>query len=130
MPNGLRVKPVLAVGGTWIATTADIANGLWVDITSRAPVARSPPFARPVVDKDRIMALPPPAKRPTLYFVGVSTGQSSIMRVFPAWAAQLGLDAEIKGIDFPLACGPRRLSRRGRIHPRRSVFYGRVGDDA
>jgi shikimate 5-dehydrogenase len=52
------------------------------------------------------MALPTPAARPTLYFIGVSTGQSSIMRVFPAWAAQLGLDAEIKGIDFPPHAAP------------------------
>ena len=50
--------------------------------------------------------LPPPATRPTLYFIGVSTGQSSIMRVFPSWATQLGLDAEIKGIDFPLHADP------------------------
>src|SRR3954463_6395553 len=43
------------------------------------------------------------ATRPTLYFIGVSTGSSSIMRVFPAWAAHLGLaDAAIVGIDFPL----------------------------
>lgn len=47
-----------------------------------------------------------PAARPTLYFIGVSTGQSSIMRVFPAWARHLGLDAEIKGIDFPLHADP------------------------
>ena len=40
------------------------------------------------------------ADRPTLYFIGVTTGQSSIMRVFPQWAKILGLDAEIKGIDF------------------------------
>jgi shikimate 5-dehydrogenase len=52
------------------------------------------------------MALPHPATRPTLYFIGVSTGQSSIMRVFPAWATHLGLDAEIKGIDFPLHAEP------------------------
>lgn len=52
------------------------------------------------------MPLPSPATRPTLYFIGVSTGQSSIMRVFPAWAAHLGLDAEIKGIDFPLHADP------------------------
>lgn len=42
-----------------------------------------------------------PAKKPTLYFIGVTTGQSSIMRVFPAWAEHLGLgDVEIKGMDF------------------------------
>lgn len=42
-----------------------------------------------------------PAQRPTFYFIGVTTGQSSIMRVFPRWAKELGLDAEMKGIDFP-----------------------------
>jgi len=43
------------------------------------------------------------ATRPTLYFYGVTTTKSSIMKVFPAWAAQLGLkDAMIKGVDFPL----------------------------
>ncbi len=42
-----------------------------------------------------------PATQPTIYFIGVTTGQSSIMRVFPAWAEHLGLsDAVIKGIDF------------------------------
>jgi shikimate 5-dehydrogenase len=48
-----------------------------------------------------------PATRPTLYFIGVSTGNSSIMRVFPAWAQYLGLsDAAIQGIDFPLHASP------------------------
>lgn len=48
-----------------------------------------------------------PATRPTFYFIGVTTGASSIMRVFPAWAAHLGLkDAELKGIDFPLHADP------------------------
>ena len=41
-----------------------------------------------------------PATRPTLYFIGVTTGQSSIMQVFPAWAEALKIDAAIKGIDF------------------------------
>lgn len=40
------------------------------------------------------------AEKPTFYFIGVTTGQSSIMRVFPKWAELLGLDAQIKGIDF------------------------------
>ena len=43
-----------------------------------------------------------PATRPTFYFIGVTTGQSSIMKIFPVWAEYLGLgDVEIKGIDFP-----------------------------
>lgn len=42
-----------------------------------------------------------PARKPTLYFIGVSTGKSSIMKVFPQWARHLGLDdARIVGIDF------------------------------
>ena len=48
-----------------------------------------------------------PATSPTLYFIGVTTGKSSIMKVFPAWADFLGLkDAEIKGIDFKLHDDP------------------------
>jgi shikimate 5-dehydrogenase len=41
-----------------------------------------------------------PARKPTFYFVGVTTGKSSIMRVFPRWADYLNLgDVEIRGID-------------------------------
>lgn len=44
-----------------------------------------------------------PATRPTLYFVGVTTGRSSIQRVFPLWAEELGLqDAVLQGIDLPI----------------------------
>jgi len=43
------------------------------------------------------------AVQPTIYFIGVTTGASSIMKVFPKWADALGLkDAVIKGIDLPL----------------------------
>ena len=50
-----------------------------------------------------------PATQPTLYFIGVTTGKSSIMRVFPAWARHLGLEsAEIKGMDFPIHAAPAR----------------------
>ena len=47
-----------------------------------------------------------------LYFIGVSTGGSSILKVFPKWAGILGINAEIRGIDLPLrtpAAGYRRL---------------------
>lgn len=43
-----------------------------------------------------------PAADPTMYFIGVTTGQSSIMSAFPVWAEALGLDARIVGIDLPL----------------------------
>lgn len=48
------------------------------------------------------------AVRPTIYFIGVSTGKSSIMRVFPRWAETLGLrDVEIRGVDCRLHDDPQ-----------------------
>ncbi len=46
---------------------------------------------------------------PTVYFIGVTTGQSSIMSLFPVWAKEVGLaDARIVGVDLPLhAAAPR-----------------------
>ncbi len=42
----------------------------------------------------------PPAEQPTLYFIGVTTGRSSIMKVFPRWARYLELgDVPIQGVD-------------------------------
>lgn len=49
-----------------------------------------------------MIKLPEKASQPTMYFVGVTTGSSSIMKVFPVWARELGLDAVIKGIDLPI----------------------------
>ncbi len=49
------------------------------------------------------MRLPNPSTVPTLHFIGVSTGQSSIMSIFPRWAEVLGLgECAINGIDLPL----------------------------
>jgi len=42
-----------------------------------------------------------PAEKPTLYFIGVTTGKSAIMKIFPEWARLLELgDCAIRGIDF------------------------------
>lgn len=50
-----------------------------------------------------MVQLPSKADRPTMYFIGVTTTQSSIMRLFPVWAEALGLkDACIKGIDIAI----------------------------
>jgi len=50
-----------------------------------------------------------PAQQPTIYFIGVTTGKSSIMRVFPRWARALGLDgAVIRGFDLPLHAPPEQ----------------------
>ena len=43
-----------------------------------------------------------PATEPTLYFIGVTTGKSSILQVFPRWSEALDLGARIVGIDLPL----------------------------
>ena len=82
------------------------------DPAARSAAARSAAAGSAVVDArpaDPARAEPleaaayPPATRPTLCFIGVTTAQSSIMRVFPAWAAHLGLgEVEMRGIDFPL----------------------------
>lgn len=41
-----------------------------------------------------------PATEPTIYFIGTTTRQSSIMKVFPRWVEALRLNAVIKGFDF------------------------------
>jgi len=43
-----------------------------------------------------------PKTTPTMYFVGVTTTKSSIMKVFPLWSDILGLGAQIVGYDAPL----------------------------
>lgn len=48
-----------------------------------------------------------PATQPTMYFIGVTTGKSSIMKVFPDWAEALGLkDTVMKGIDIAIHSEP------------------------
>jgi shikimate 5-dehydrogenase len=45
-----------------------------------------------------------------MYFIGVTTRQSSINQVFPRWAERLGLgDCELRGIDFPLHDRPENF---------------------
>jgi shikimate 5-dehydrogenase len=41
---------------------------------------------------------------PTMYFIGVTTGRSSVNALFPRWAATLGLgEAQLVGVDIPLS---------------------------
>ena len=57
---------------------------------------------------------------PTFYFIGVTTGQSSIMRIFPKWAQILDLDAQIAGYDAPLHAHPdvyRAIVSHIKSHP-------------
>ncbi|MCY4019981.1 MAG: shikimate dehydrogenase [Chloroflexi bacterium] len=56
----------------------------------------------------------------TFIFIGVSTGQSSIMMIFPRWAKILGLTAKILGRDIPLNAPPasyRRIANEIREDP-------------
>jgi shikimate dehydrogenase len=51
-----------------------------------------------------------PADEPErFYFVGVSTSASTIMRLFPRWARQLDLDAEVVGRDVEIGAPPDRI---------------------
>lgn len=57
------------------------------------------------------MAKYEPATQPTMYFIGVTTGSSSIMKVFPEWAKALGLkDAVMKGIDIAIHADPKEYT--------------------
>lgn len=50
-----------------------------------------------------------PAEKPTFWFIGVTTAQSSIVRVFPEWAQHLGLgEVAMKGIDLVPHDSPAR----------------------
>jgi shikimate 5-dehydrogenase len=49
-----------------------------------------------------------PADTPTMYFIGVTTGESSINKVFPLWTDYLQLgNCQLKGIDFKPHDEPR-----------------------
>ncbi len=53
-----------------------------------------------------------PAEKPTMYFIGVTTSQSSIMKVFPKWAEYLELgDVRLKGIDLKLHDDPENYRK-------------------
>lgn len=66
----------------------------------------------------------PPATVPTMYFIGVTTGKSSIMKVFPRWARHLGLggpeEVHLRGIDCRVHDDPaayRRIVEHIRADP-------------
>ena len=65
-----------------------------------------------------------PATVPTMYFIGVTTGKSSIMKVFPRWAEHLGLggpdEVHLRGIDCKMHDDPaayRRIVEHIRADP-------------
>lgn len=55
----------------------------------------------------------------SIYFIGVTTGKSSIMKVFPRWAKALNLkDAVIKGIDFKPHSDPAAYREAASVYQR------------
>lgn len=53
----------------------------------------------------------PPLTRPTMYFIGVTTAQSSMMRIFPRWMDVLGIDAQLLGYDAPPSAPAEQYTR-------------------
>jgi oxalate decarboxylase/phosphoglucose isomerase-like protein (cupin superfamily) len=50
--------------------------------------------------------------RPTMYFLGVTTAKSSIMKVFPLWMKELGREEVVlEGVDLQLHDDPRNYRR-------------------
>src|ERR1700744_1571888 len=99
-------RPAACEAAWWM--TGKAAGG---SSTTRATAAAQPSALRASLPPHREAPAPmtalEPATAPTLYFFGVTTTKSSIMKVFPAWAKRLGLDgAVIKGVDFPLHAPP------------------------
>ena len=46
---------------------------------------------------------------PTFYFIGVTTGGSSIMKVFPLWTRELGrAEVVMEGVDLKIHDEPER----------------------
>ncbi|GAB4514188.1 MAG: shikimate dehydrogenase [Anaerolineae bacterium] len=48
----------------------------------------------------------PTQTMPTMYFIGVTTTQSSMMKIFPLWAEILGLKAQLVGHDIAIGAPP------------------------
>lgn len=53
-----------------------------------------------------MVKLPAKAKKPTMYFIGVTTTHSSINELFPKWAKVMGIDAQLVGIDVEIHADP------------------------
>lgn len=53
-----------------------------------------------------MIELPKKAKMPTMYFIGVTTNQSSIMDLFPHWMDALDIEAKLVGIDIDIHADP------------------------
>jgi shikimate dehydrogenase len=60
-------------------------------------------FRKRVVEQDGVPTIVEEARRPRMFFIGVSTRQSSIMKVFPLWMRELGRpEVLLEGMDLQL----------------------------
>jgi hypothetical protein len=46
-----------------------------------------------------------------VWFIGVSTGASTIHRLLPAWSEYLGVSAVVRGYDLPIGSPPGSYQR-------------------
>jgi shikimate dehydrogenase len=59
-----------------------------------------------------MIEFPQPMTKCTMYFIGVTTGSSSIMRLFPRWMEAINrADVSIKGVDFKMYDNPMNYRR-------------------
>jgi len=66
-----------------------------------------------------------PSTQPTMIFIGVTTGHSSINRIFPRWAEALGLgDCRLRGLDFRLHDEPARYRAAMEVIKRDPLIRG------
>src|SRR5690348_13739002 len=46
-------------------------------------------------------------KQPTMFFIGVTTGSSASVKLFPRWVAEMGIpEAQLVGVDIPIHADP------------------------
>ena len=65
---------------------------------------------------------------PTFYFIGVTTGKSSIMKVFPLWMDVLGRPEVImEGIDHRIHDAAGGVSGQRGPNKKRSIIAGGLG---
>ncbi len=70
------------------------------------------------------------ATQPTIYFIGVTTGSSSIMKVFPKWAEEVRAERYCyKRNGFSFACVSGILQKGSCIYQERPSFSGSTGND-
>jgi len=75
----------------------------WGSLLDCLAVLRGEDPAHPLVPKPSVTFQIKTRSAPTMYFIGVTTVKSSIMKVFPLWMRELGRpDVHLEGVDLQL----------------------------